>query len=66
MEEATRSRQPVSPQPHRHHSQQTALFHVPLSATCAARSAKNIADWNSYLPTACVREMVRMGWDYTT
>jgi hypothetical protein len=65
MEEVTRSRQP-SPQPPRHRSQQTALFHVPLSAACAARSAKNIAEWNSYLPTACVREMVRMGWDYTT
>jgi hypothetical protein len=66
MEEVTRSRQPVSPKPHRLHSRETALFHVPLSAACAARSAKNIADWNSYLPTACVREMVRMGWDYTT
>jgi hypothetical protein len=65
MEEVTRSRQPVSPKPHRH-SHQSALFHVPLSAACAARSARNIAEWNAYLPTACVREMVRMGWDYTT
>jgi len=65
MEEVARSRQP-SPQPPRHRSHETALFHVPLSAACAARSAKNIAEWNSYLPTACVREMVRMGWDYTT
>jgi len=66
MEEVTRSRQPVSPKPHRHSHQASELFHVPLSAACAARSAKNIAEWNSYLPTACVREMVRMGWDYTT
>jgi hypothetical protein len=42
------------------------LFHVPLRAADAARSAKNIALWNSYLPTICVRAMVRSGWDYTT
>ena len=66
MEEVTRSRQPVSSKPHRHGTHQSALFHVPLSAAGATRSAKNIAEWNSYLPTACVRQMVRMGWDYTT
>jgi hypothetical protein len=65
MEEVTRTRQPVSPKPHRD-PRHSALFHVPLSAACAARSAKNIAEWNSYLPAACVREMIRMGWDYTT
>jgi hypothetical protein len=43
-----------------------ALFHVPLRAADARRSATNISLWNSYLPTACVRTMVRMGWDYTT
>jgi hypothetical protein len=43
-----------------------ALFHVPLHAADAARSARNIALWNAYLPTACVRAMVRSGWDYTT
>lgn len=66
MEEVTRSQQPVSSKPHRHSTHQSTLFHVPLSAAGATRSAKNIAEWNSYLPTACVREMVRMGWDYTT
>jgi hypothetical protein len=66
MEEVTRSRQPVSLKLHRHRSHPASLFHVPLCAASAARSAKNIAEWNSYLPTACVREMVRMGWDYTT
>jgi hypothetical protein len=39
---------------------------IPLSTTCAARSAKNIATWREYLPTDCVRTMIRMGWDYTT
>ena len=66
MEEVSRSQQPVSAKPHRQRSHQSALFHVPLSAAGATRSAKNIAECNSYLPTACVREMVRMGWDYTT
>jgi hypothetical protein len=42
------------------------FFHVPLRASDAARSARNIAEWNSYLPAACVRTMVMMGWDYTT
>jgi hypothetical protein len=46
--------------------QDQALFQVPLSAVDAKRSAKNIRQWNAYLPTACVRTMVRMGWDYTT
>jgi hypothetical protein len=66
MEEVTQSQQPVSSKGHRQRSHPTARFHVPLSAASAARSARNIAEWNSYLPTACVREMVRMGWDYTT
>jgi hypothetical protein len=65
MEEVTQSLQRVNSKLHPHRSHR-ALFHVPLSAASAARSAKNIAEWNSYLPTACVREMVRMGWDYTT
>lgn len=42
------------------------LFHVPLCAAHAARSRANIALWNSYLPSTCVRSMVRLGWDYTT
>jgi hypothetical protein len=42
------------------------LCHVPLCASDAARSARNIAEWNSYLPASCVRTMVRMGWDYST
>ncbi len=43
-----------------------SLCHVPLSATCAARSERNIATWREYLPGECVRTMIRMGWDYTT
>jgi CheY-like chemotaxis protein len=42
------------------------LFHLPLCAAGAARSRANIALWNSYLRSDCVRSMVRMGWDYTT
>jgi DNA-binding response OmpR family regulator len=44
----------------------TPLFHTPLCAADAARSRANIARWNSYLSSTCVRSMVRMGWDYTT
>ena len=43
-----------------------SLGHVPLRAADAKRSVENILRWNSYLPTDCVRTMVRMGWDYTT
>jgi len=42
------------------------LFHCPLRSADAARSRANIAQWNSYLRSDCVRSMVRMGWDYTT
>jgi hypothetical protein len=65
MDEATQARPAVYPKPNRH-AQETPLCHVPLSAANAARSARNIATWNAYLPTACVRTMIRMGWDYTT
>jgi hypothetical protein len=65
MDEATQARSPVYAKSNRH-AQETPLCHVPLSAADAARSARNIAVWNSYLPTACVRAMIRMGWDYTT
>jgi DNA-binding response OmpR family regulator len=41
-------------------------YHIPLCAAGAARSRANIALWNSYLLSTCVRSMVRMGWDYTT
>jgi hypothetical protein len=66
MEEAANAQQPDCSTLHRHRFEETVLFHVPLRASDAARSAKNISLWNSYLPTACVRTMVRMGWDYTT
>jgi hypothetical protein len=42
------------------------LGHVPLNSGDAKRSLQNISSWNDYLPTDCVRTMVRMGWDYTT
>jgi hypothetical protein len=66
MEEPMQAWQTVCPTLHRRRAHEKALFHVPLSAAAAARSAKNIALWKSYLPTACVRTMIRMGWDYTT
>lgn len=39
---------------------------TPSRAAGIARSAKNILEWNSYLPLDCVKTMVRMGWDRTT
>jgi hypothetical protein len=30
------------------------------------RSARNIADWSSYLPADCVEVMVSLGWDRTS
>jgi hypothetical protein len=66
MEEPTQAWGTVRPTIHRRRTHEKALFHVPLSAAAAARSAKNIALWKSYLPTACVRTMIRRGWDYTT
>jgi len=30
------------------------------------RSAKNIAEWSTYLPSDCVAVMVSLGWDRTT
>jgi hypothetical protein len=32
----------------------------------AARSRKNILQWQSYLPNDCIEAMIRMGWDVTT
>jgi hypothetical protein len=66
MEEAAKVQQSDRETAHRRRAPETALFHIPLQAADAARSAKNISQWNSYLPTGCVRTMVRMGWDYTT
>ena len=37
---------------------------LPLpEAAQVARSARNIAQWRTYLPTDCVAAMVRQGWD---
>jgi len=66
MDETAQARHVGYSTPPGHLSHETALFHVPLHAADAARSAKNISLWKSYLPTACVRTMIRMGWDYTT
>ena len=44
----------------------TGVGHIPLRAADAKRSVRNILQWNSYLPSDCVRTMVMMGWDYTT
>jgi hypothetical protein len=32
----------------------------------AARAAKNILQWTSYLPSDCIKAMITMGWDRTT
>ena len=32
-------------------------------AAQVARSARNIAQWRTYLPMDCVAAMVRQGWD---
>jgi hypothetical protein len=66
MNESVRTHELVEPQPRRDLDQGPMLGHVPLSSEDARRSAENIARWNSYLPAACVRTMVQMGWDYTT
>jgi hypothetical protein len=47
-------------------SQNQQSLHLPLRAAAARRSVQNILQWNSYLPPACVKTMVRLGWDYTT
>ena len=57
---------PLSATLGRSRSHEKAYRHVPLRAADAKRSVENILRWNSYLPTDCVRTMVRMGWDYTT
>jgi hypothetical protein len=31
-----------------------------------ARSICNILQWTSYLPKACVKTMIKMGWDRNT
>ena len=51
---------------HRRRRHGEVMIHVPLRAADAKRSVKNILQWNCYLPSDCVRTMVRMGWDYTT
>jgi hypothetical protein len=66
MEEAAQAQQTAHPTLHRKFSRHKALFHVPLRAADATRSASNIVLWNWYLPAAFVRTLVRMGWDYTT
>jgi hypothetical protein len=66
MNESVHAHEVVEPPPQPNVDQEPLLCHVPLSREDAKRSAKNIARWNSYLPAACVRAMVQMGWDYTT
>lgn len=61
----TRAKETLIP-PHEGRRRQASLGHVPLRAADAKRSVQNILQWNTYLPSDCVRAMVRMGWDYTT
>jgi len=65
---ATAKHPPPRTAPHHVHPQRRddSFGHIPLHAGDARRSVQNIARWNDYLPTDCVRTMVRMGWDYTT
>jgi hypothetical protein len=37
-----------------------------VNAEDIARSEQNILQWMQYLPTDCVKTMIRMGWDITT
>jgi hypothetical protein len=37
-----------------------------VSAADIARSEENILNWMQYLPTDCVKTMIRMGWDIST
>jgi hypothetical protein len=37
-----------------------------LSAADIAHSEENILKWMQYLPTDCVKAMIRMGWDLNT
>jgi hypothetical protein len=62
MEEAAQAQQPGYTTLHRHRSHETTPFHLPLRVADAARSAKTISLWKSYLPAACVRTMTTMGW----
>ena len=57
-----RARRPSTQQ----NGQEKAKRHVPRRTLNVRHSAKNILEWNSYLPADCVRTMVKMGWDYTT
>ena len=66
MNESIHIHESAEPPLRRDIDQEPLRCHVPLSREDARRSAKNIARWNSYLPAACVRTMVQMGWDYTT
>jgi hypothetical protein len=34
-------------------------------AAAKARSAQNIAHWQTFLPQDCVAAMIRQGWDHT-
>jgi len=66
MLDVTPTERPTQATLRRNISHEKALFHTPLRAADAKRSVKNILQWNTYLPTDCVRAMVRSGWDYTT
>jgi hypothetical protein len=37
-----------------------------VSAADIAHSEQNILQWMQYLPTDCVKTMIRMGWDLST
>jgi hypothetical protein len=51
-----RPREPAAAEPDR----------VILENPDTSRSTRNILQWMSYLPKACVNTMINMGWDRST
>jgi hypothetical protein len=47
-------------------SEPAAAVESVLSPADIAHSEENILMWMQYLPTDCVKTMIRMGWDITT
>jgi hypothetical protein len=52
--------------PTRRISDVRAVRQSPGTIVTVERSAKNIANWSTYLPADCVAVMVSQGWDRTT
>lgn len=66
MTNAAHAQQPVYTAARRDPVDGETDFHEPTDAAGAARSARNILQWMSYLPPDCIERMIAMGWDRTT